>query len=72
MIYPVSCTTVCSYVKSRGGPSKFSGVRTPNPPVVAPLVEGLAVGSGDIDSEAALAGRCRCPGRAQHIGLNSV
>jgi len=38
MVYPVSCTAACSYVKSWGGPSKFWGVRTPpTPPVVAPL-----------------------------------
>jgi len=29
LVYPVSCTAVCSYVKSWGGPSKFLGVRTP-------------------------------------------
>ena len=32
MVYPVSCTAVCSCVKSWGGPSKFLGVRTPRPP----------------------------------------
>jgi len=28
MVYPVSCTAVCSYVKSWGGPFQFWGVRT--------------------------------------------
>jgi len=32
MVYPVSCTAVCSYVKSWGGPSKFWGSGPPNPP----------------------------------------
>jgi len=38
MIYLVSCTAVCSYVKSWGGPFKFEGSGPPpDPLVVAPL-----------------------------------
>jgi len=47
MVYPVSCTAVCSCVKSWGGPSKFGG--GPDPPPLT--LSGCALA------------RCRIAGR---------
>jgi len=48
-LYPVSCTAVCSSVKSWDGPSKFWGSGPPNPPVVAPLHPGRVTRISDVD-----------------------
>jgi len=45
MVYSVSCTAACSYVKSWGGPSKLGeGVRTPQ----APPPSGCALASEEV------------------------
>jgi len=43
MVYPVSCTAVCSYVKSWGGLFKFLGVRAPDHPSGCALAKGSSV-----------------------------